>query len=121
MTDPAQTWYLAEGSTGSDTRGSFETWVLVQNPGTETATVNLTYMTDQGQVAGPTAELAPGTRQTFYVNETVEYTASVSTRVESNQPVIAERAMYWNTADYVHRWSAHDSIGVPAPLEQNRH
>ncbi|MBU4489203.1 MAG: hypothetical protein KKE79_01035, partial [Actinobacteria bacterium] len=40
VTEPNKTWYLAEGSTA----GGFETWVLVQNPGTETATVDLTFM-----------------------------------------------------------------------------
>jgi hypothetical protein len=115
VTDPAQTWYLAEGSTGSDTRGSFETWVLVQNPGTETAVVNITYMTSEGQVVGPTVELAPGTRRTVNVAETVENTDSVSTKVESDRPVIAERAMYWSSVDdgiFIFRQSAHDSIGV---------
>jgi len=29
VTDPSRDWYLAEGSTGADENGSFETWVLV--------------------------------------------------------------------------------------------
>lgn len=36
---------------------------------------------------------------------------SVSTRVASNHPVIAERAMYWNTGSS-YRQCAHDSIGL---------
>ena len=48
-TAPAATWYLAEGSTGE----GFETWVLVQNPGDTAVTVDLTFMTSTGPVAGP--------------------------------------------------------------------
>ena len=36
----AYNWYLAEGCTGKDDRGSFETWVLVQNPGSVPADVS---------------------------------------------------------------------------------
>ncbi|NPV60915.1 MAG: hypothetical protein HPY75_14790, partial [Actinobacteria bacterium] len=34
----------------------------------------------------------------------------VSTLVESDRPVVAERAVYWNG-----RTGGHDSIGVPLP------
>jgi riboflavin synthase alpha subunit len=102
VTSPSPTWYLAEGSTG----GSFETWVLVQNPGSEMATVDLTYMTEAGAVPGPTLYLEPQTRQTVNVAGTVPDTWSVSTTVSSNKPVIAERAMYWED-----RIGGHDSIG----------
>ena len=102
VTSPARNWYLAEGSTG----GSFETWVLVQNPGSEAATVDLTYMTEAGAVPGPSLELAPQTRQTVNVAWTVPDTWSVSTMVSSNKPMIAERAMYWEN-----RQGGHDSIG----------
>jgi len=64
-------WYLAEGSTGSDARGTFETWVLVQNPGKTAANVKLTYLTPSGKVAGPSVSLAAGSRQTFNVADTV--------------------------------------------------
>ncbi len=39
VTSP-NTWYLPEGSTGSDAAGSFETWVLVENPNAGTADVD---------------------------------------------------------------------------------
>ncbi len=104
-------WYLAEGSTGRDDRGAFQTWVLVQNPGSNTATVNLTYMTTSGPVTEPTMTLAPNTRDTVAIEEIVPNNWSVSTQVVSAQPVIAERAMYWNSAAGVYRQAAHDSIG----------
>ena len=107
VTEPNETWYLAEGCTD----GGFETWVLVQNPGTETATVNLTFMTDEGLVNGPTLNIEGGSRQSVNVASTVQ-TYNVSTRVDSTKPVVAERAMYYNN-----RTCAHDSIGVTEPNE----
>ncbi|MCG2795366.1 MAG: hypothetical protein L6427_05810, partial [Actinomycetia bacterium] len=72
----------------------FETWVLVQNPGTETATVDLTFMTDEGLVNGPSLEIDGGRRKSINVAEHVQ-TFNVSTRVDSTEPVVAERAMYY--------------------------
>lgn len=83
-------WYLAEGSTGP----GFETWILVQNPGSEDAIVRLHYMTPGGQIEGPIAEVPALSRMTFNVGETVPDSSSVSTMVESTKPVIAERAVY---------------------------
>ncbi|NPV58268.1 MAG: CehA/McbA family metallohydrolase, partial [Actinobacteria bacterium] len=51
-------WCLAEGCT----QGGFETWVLVQNPGDAPARVSLTFMTENGPVEGPAAELPARTR-----------------------------------------------------------
>ena len=107
---PAPVWFLAEGSTGTNENGTFETWVLVQNPGVTPATVTLTYQTDTGPVPGPTQTIQPGSRESFEVSQTVQ-TFEVSTLVTADQPVIAERAMYWSTAA-VNRQAAHDSIGV---------
>ena len=106
VTSPSENWYLAEGSTGGD----FETWVLAQNPGQENADVSITYMTETGEVPGPSFVLGPLQRMSFNVADTVPDTWSVSTKVESNKEVVAERAMYWND-----RKGAHDSIGVKMP------
>jgi hypothetical protein len=105
-TVPADTWYLAEGCTN----GGFETWVLVQNPNGSAATVTLSYMTESGSVAGPTVSIPANSRKTFNVAETVPGTWSVSTKVTSSAPVIAERACYGNNRTW-----GHDSIGVSAP------
>jgi chitinase len=97
VTAPGTTWYLAEGSTGEDSDGVFETWVLVQNPGDQVAKVDLFYQTPTQEIQGPHITLEPHTRQTISVGDTVPYEWSVSTRVVSDHPVIAERAMYWNS------------------------
>jgi hypothetical protein len=103
---PSANWFLAEGCTGPD----FETWVLVQNPADMPAHVALTYQTASGPVDGPTATLAPNTRQTFDVGQTVR-TWDVSTRVLSDVPVVAERAMYGSGR----KW-AHDSFGISSAM-----
>ncbi|MBN2169505.1 MAG: hypothetical protein JW738_09695, partial [Actinobacteria bacterium] len=108
---PLTEWYLAEGSTGINQQGSFETWVLIQNPGDVAATVNLFYQTPTGETAGPVLNLDPHTRTTVNVAETVPNEFSVSTRITSDNPVIAERAMYWNSNAGIFRQAAHDSIG----------
>jgi hypothetical protein len=86
---PEMTWYLAEGA--SD--GGFETWVLIYNPGEQAAHVNLTYHTDSGEVPGPELTLAPGSRQSVNVGATIQC-YDVSTRIVSDQPVVAERSTY---------------------------
>lgn len=101
----ACTWYLAEGSTAD----GLETWVLVQNPGSKTADVKLTYMTADGPVAGPSVKLGPHQRCTFNAAETVPNQYDVSTMVESDKDVIAERAVYGNNRSW-----ATDSVGVSA-------
>ena len=98
-------WYLPEGCTSA----GFDEWVLVMNPDTEvSATVQLTFMTAEGPVAGPSETIAPAARETFHIND--YYTGDVSTRVEADQYVVCERAMYVNTADG--KSGAHCSLGV---------
>ncbi len=107
-------WYLAEGSTGANDQGSFETWILVENPGDYVTTADLYYQTPTGQVNGPSIELPPMSRMTVNVAEMVPNEFSVSTLVKSNNPVVCERSTYWNTSDNP-RWSATGSIGATTP------
>jgi hypothetical protein len=101
VTTPAPTWYLAEGSTA----GGMETFILVQNPNGVEAEVQLTFVTESGPQAGPSAVLPPGTRFTWKANDYVD-SYNVSTTVSSDQPVVAERSMYGDGRTW-----AHDSIG----------
>ncbi|MDY6793925.1 MAG: DUF5719 family protein [Actinomycetota bacterium] len=104
------TWYLAEGYTGGD----FDTWVLVQNPGTEIAQVTLDFQV-QGGTAPPFGpfDLPAGERFSVHLDELTDLSdAQVSTRVTSDQPVVAERAMYF---DYYGNSGGHDSKGVTSP------
>ena len=71
---PADTWYLAEGSTD----GTFETWVLVQNPGDTAVNVDVDFMTDTGIVQGPVLNMPPHSRSSVDAGEYVT-TYDVST------------------------------------------
>jgi len=106
---PSNTWYLAEGYTG----GTFDTYVLVQNPGTEAATVTLSFQLVDGTAADYSFPLAAGTRRTVMLDALPDLSdAEVSTKVTSTVPVVSERACYF---DYKGLPGGHDSIGVPAP------
>ena len=88
---------LWAGACGAPPRGTaegFETWVLIENPGGDTADVQLTYMTDSGSVPGPRLSMGPGIRKTVNVADTVKDSWGVSTKVTSTKPVVAEGAMY---------------------------
>jgi hypothetical protein len=103
----SQEWYLAEGYTGGD----FDTWVLVQNPGVLPAQITLSFQLTEGTAPDYTFTLAGGTRESVHLDELPGLEdAQVSTRVTSDQPVVAERAVYFN---YYGKTGGHDSVGVP--------
>ncbi len=90
---PANTWYLAEGCTA----GTFETWVLLENPGTEDATVDVTYMKNDGELPGTPIEVPAQSRKTLNIaTDGAGGLVDVSTMLESDQPIIVERAVYWD-------------------------
>ncbi|MFH1150344.1 MAG: S8 family serine peptidase [Actinomycetota bacterium] len=115
-TTPAADYYLAEGTTA----WGFTTYVLVQNPQDQAADVTVTYMTPEGALEQPTFSLPANSRKTIRVNDVspeAGYPIDVSntdfsTRVHGTQPIIAERAMYWESET---GQACHDSIGMSEP------
>jgi hypothetical protein len=90
---PSTTWFFAEGYTA----GSFDTWVLLQNPNQVTATVTLSFMQPDGAVITRQVNVPAQRRQSVHVDEIPGLEAAdVSTQVTSNLPITAERAMYFN-------------------------
>jgi len=85
-------WYFAEGYTGGD----FDTWILVGNPGDQPATVRF-HLLPQGGGGEVTVEktAAAGSRLTFHVDDYLPR-AEVAVTLESDRPVVAERAMYFD-------------------------
>ena len=109
----ANDYYLAEGCTGF----GFTTYVLVQNPNNTPTDVEITYQAASGEVTGPTFTMPANSRKTICVNDTTAIPGpdpSFSTHVHGDQPIIAERAMYWNGGDD-NAQVCHDSIGLAAP------
>jgi len=102
VTSPAKTWYLPEGCSAF----GFETWLLIQNPNGGTATASVTYMIEGEAPVTTTKTVPANTRKTFNMADDIG-AKNASIKVDSNIPVIPERAMYRNN-----RREGHDSIGT---------
>jgi hypothetical protein len=105
VTSPQKTWYLAEGSSA----WGFECWLLIQNPNPVDATCHVTYMIEGEGPKTIDHTVAANSRNTFDISKDVG-AKDTSIKVESDVPVIPERAMYRNK-----RREGHDSIGTTAP------
>ena len=108
VTQEATTWYMAEGTTIE----GFETWVLIENPGDTNANITATFMPSIGSAVENTVVVGPHSRHTIKVNDVIP-NRDVSTEIRSDQPIICERAMYWND-----RIGGHDTIGTPTPSDE---
>ncbi len=96
LPDEPISWYFAEGST----MPGFDTWIILQNPLADMATVRITFMTQEGPVAYQAITIPPNSRKSVHVN-TIVPNALVATRVEAETSVFAERTVYFG----------HDAIG----------
>lgn len=103
---PATRFFLAEGSTA----WGFTNYVLLMNPNDAPALVDVTYQTPDGEVSGGRLQVPAKWRRTVRVNDVKEVeNTDVSTSLSSNLPIVAERAMYWDTPTGE---VCHCSIGV---------
>ncbi len=91
VSEPSKTWYLAEGYTADD----FDEYVLVQNPGDTAADVTATFMTPGAGNETRQYQVGARSRFTIHVDDVIP-AQSVSTAIESSQPVVVERAQYLN-------------------------
>jgi N-acetylmuramoyl-L-alanine amidase len=106
---PSTTWYFAEGYTGT----GFEEWLCLLNPGEQPANVTIQYFSQGGLLEEEERVLQPSRRDTVFVNEVVGPEQEVSLRVVSDQPVVAERPMYFLYHDL---WAGgHVSSGTNQP------
>ena len=86
---PDDTWYLAEGSS----QPPFDTWILLQNPGSTKANVILTFMKDGGENQIANVTVPPTSRRSVHANEVVPK-AAFATKIVADQPIVAERSVY---------------------------
>lgn len=103
-------YYLAEGTTA----WGFTTYVLVQNPNSTPCFVSMNYMTPGGPQSMAPFSMPPFGRATVKVNDQLPGT-DFSTQVHSDQPIVAERAMYWTGQDPAVGEATHDTIGLTCP------
>ena len=112
VTEPSEHWYLAEGYTAQ----SYDTYVLVQNPGGEDAAVDVSFLRSDGYQSKVSFLLPQKSRKTVKVDDVPGFEAAeVSTEVTSSKGVVAERAVYFNAGG---RDGGHESIGVREPADR---
>jgi ribosomal protein L31 len=111
VTSPAKTWYLPEGSSS----WGFECWLLIQNPNDRDATCQVTYMVENLGARTVTKTVPASSRETFNMADDLPDVEikDASIKVDSDVPVIPERAMYRND-----RRSGHASIGTTTPAKE---
>jgi lysophospholipase L1-like esterase len=103
VTAPSTTWLFAEGVCGGDASFSWQTYLLLANPGLTDATATITFFRDIGGPVQKQVTVPAGRRQTLFLNDlrfgevAALANASFSIRVSSDQPVLAERAVYWSS------------------------
>ncbi len=107
-TAPATTWYFAEGYTGP----GFDEYICVLNPGGNASDLTFRFQTQEaGEITKTGYSVGPHTRGTFKVNDVLGPDYQTSLKLESSQPVVAERPMYFN---YQGAWTGgHCVMGTP--------
>lgn len=104
----SQTWYFAEGSRRFE---FFQNFFSLFNPGATSAHVTLTFFKPDGSQPTATAVVGPQSRFTFWANVLASLANSdFSLRIDSDLPIVAERAMYWGN----NFEGGHDSVGTPS-------
>ncbi len=104
-------WYFAEGCT----RAGFETWVLLANPGDGQASASVSLILEDGSATQVVVTLPSRSRRSVFVNGVVGDGRDVSTRIEADAPICAERVMYF---DYHDVWEGgHASSGLSRPRQ----
>lgn len=89
---PATAWHFAEGATIA----GMQTFLLLQNPGDAPAMATMRYLLPTGAVHERVHQVPARSRVTVWVNQEGAPldAAEFSTSVTSDQPLVAERAMY---------------------------
>jgi len=88
---PATTWFFAEGST----QPPFDTWFLIENSGPIAANVTFTFQIQGNGTVTRSFVVGPTSRFSVFANQVIPNVA-FSTRIDSSQPVFAERSMFVN-------------------------
>jgi uncharacterized repeat protein (TIGR01451 family) len=110
VTAPSRNWFFAEGATGT----FFDMWMLLANPGSTDAAVTLRYLLPLGAPIDVTHEVKANSRITVNVEHEGEAlrNQAMSVVVLSDQPILAERAMYWPGLQDGGWGEGHDSTGA---------
>ncbi len=91
-TSPREEFYFAEGYTGA----GFEEWLCLMNPNPSPTTAHVTYFFRGGASQTQDVGIGANTRATVNVNAAAGPDKEVSMRVTSDDPIVAERPMYFD-------------------------
>jgi hypothetical protein len=105
ITELSRWWFFAEGTTDPP----FVMRLLVLNPHPQPSHTTITFMTPDGTSLKRNYAIPPTTRLVVDVNEVVP-TLGIATIVESDRPVAAERALYFDA-----RQLETEVVTTPAP------
>ncbi|MEW6555052.1 MAG: IPT/TIG domain-containing protein [Actinomycetota bacterium] len=100
--EPSASWYFAEGYTGS----GFDEYICVLNPADTDAALTFRFQTEQeGEKLREGYTVPARSRRTFAVNQVLGAGYESSLAVESSQPVVVERPMYFEyTSTAAQHW-----------------
>ncbi len=93
---PSTTWYFAEGYTGP----GFDEYICVLNPGADDADLTFRFQTSGDEIVVEDKTVPAHSRQTFLANQLLGGSYEASLMLESSQPVVAERPIYFNYTGY---------------------
>jgi hypothetical protein len=114
IAEPSVLWYLAEGATHS----GFDLFYLIQNPTSESASIQVKYLLPAGEPIVKTYTVGPRSRFNIWVD--LEHPSLLGTDVSgvvrstNGVPVIVERSMYLNSGGRPFG-AGHNSAGVTKP------
>ncbi len=114
--------YFAEGYTGD----GFDEYLCLMNPNPTATVAHVTYMFSDGSTQVQDMNLGPTSRATVLVNDVVGQGKEVSMKVASQDPILAERPMYFIYPPLTYEYSiayqdvylcsgGHDVVGAPSP------
>jgi hypothetical protein len=111
---PQTRWYFAEGTT----RPGFQEYLAVQNANNADANITLKFLKTDGTETTGNEVVRANSRWTLNVNERLGAGVDSSLIVESDQPVVAERPIYFNYQQGMpgYGWTGgHDVVGATTP------
>lgn len=101
-------WNFAEGYTGP----GFSTWLTLGNPTGTNANATITFFGSSGIIATITRPVLAGGRTTVDVNAMVGANREVSARVTTDNPIVAERPVYFGYNNGIN--GGHVALGNPS-------
>ncbi|MBU4359553.1 MAG: IPT/TIG domain-containing protein [Actinobacteria bacterium] len=108
---PKTAWYFAEGST----QPGFEEWLAVQNANDKDAIITCHFLKSDGTQQVENYTVGANSRWTLDVSQAVGVGVDSAMVIESDQPVVAERPMYFSYKEDTpgYGWTGgHDVVGA---------